>query len=74
MGRSSRQSFKKRQREIAKKQKRQDKAKRLAARRSGDAGEESGEERPFVPDEPDDDKPRLKIIQVGGTAPDADKP
>jgi hypothetical protein len=74
MGRSSRQSFKKRQREIAKRQKKQDKAKRLAARKSGDAGEEPAEQRSIVSEEPDDGEPRLKIIQVGGTDANADKP
>ncbi|MBN2493206.1 MAG: hypothetical protein JXR96_01340 [Deltaproteobacteria bacterium] len=62
MGRSSRQSFKKRQRELSKKQKRQDKVARLAARRAGDTGDEEAAPAPEDPD----GKPRLKIIVTGG--------
>jgi hypothetical protein len=44
MAKASRQTFKKRQREMAKKQKREDKAKRLAARKIGENGEVIAEE------------------------------
>ena len=44
MAKASRQTFKKRQREMAKKQKREDKAKRLATRKIGENGEVIEEE------------------------------
>ena len=45
MAKASRQTFKKRQREMAKKQKREDKAKRLATRKIGENGEVVEEEK-----------------------------
>ena len=68
MARSSRQTFKKRQRELAKKLKKEDKANRLAARR-GDGTITNGTE----PDDynnasSDGEKPTLKIYAVGSSS------
>jgi hypothetical protein len=57
MAKSSRQTFRKRQRELAKKQKKEDKAKRLAARRAGES-DQSIEE---MPDSTEKKKPGLVI-------------
>jgi hypothetical protein len=66
MARSGRQTFKKRQREMNKKQKKQDKAKRLAARKGDGSIEEEGkEEGAKVIDDTKDGKPKLKIMVVG---------
>ena len=43
MAKRNRQTFKKREREMAKKQKRQDKAERIAARKTGPSDEASDE-------------------------------
>jgi len=74
MAKSSRQTFKKRQRELAKKQKSEDKAKRLAARRGDGVSEDQEEE--VVPEsaKSDDGKPTLKIVPVGGSSPKSGKP
>jgi len=49
MAKATRQTFKKRQREMAKRQKREDKAKRIAARRAGPDSEDKPEEDGSVP-------------------------
>jgi hypothetical protein len=73
MAKSSRQTFKKRQRELAKKQKSEDKAKRLAARRGEEGSEENPEGAAAKPVESDDGKPTLKIVPVGGSSSKSDK-
>jgi hypothetical protein len=73
MAKSSRQTFKKRQRELAKKQKKEDKARRLAARREEGNSENNKEETGSRPAESNDGKPTLKIIPVGGSSPKSDK-
>ena len=73
MAKSSRQTFKKRQRESAKKQKKEDKSKRLAARRGDLPPEEEPKEVISDPDETDDGLPKLKITLVGGSSTKSDK-
>ncbi len=73
MAKSSRQTFKKRQRELAKKQKSEDKAKRLAARRGDEGSEENPEAAVAKPAEDEDGKPTLKIVPVGGSSPKSDR-
>ena len=61
MAKRSKQTFRKRQREIAKRRKREAKAERMAARRSGLTDEENAEETP----EPDEEEESgLKILKV----------
>jgi len=68
MAKSGRQTFKKRQKEMAKKQKREDKAKRLAARRGKTDTDEDKEKTEKEAPASEDGKPTLKIVQVGGSA------
>jgi hypothetical protein len=60
MAKRSKQTFRKRQRELAKKRKKEAKAERLAARRSGRSDEEDTEGKP----EDDQDEGGLKILKV----------
>ena len=73
MTKSSRQTFKKRQRELAKKQKKEDKAKRLAARRGDGSSDDKEEEVGSDSVGSADEKPTLKIVPVGGSPPKSDK-
>ncbi len=66
MAKSNRQTFKKRQRESAKKQKKEDKSKRLAARR-GDGSPEDPEEAKPETVKTEDGKMTLKIVPVSGS-------
>ncbi len=66
MAKSSRQTFKKRQKEMAKKQKKEDKARRLAARRNGGQADDI-EEKQKVIEYSKDEKPTLKIFVSGGS-------
>lgn len=61
MAKRSKQTFRKRQREIAKRRKREAKAERLAARRSGLTGDEETEE---APDPDEEEEGGLKILKV----------
>ncbi|HUU03853.1 MAG TPA: hypothetical protein VM425_20625 [Myxococcota bacterium] len=74
MAKSSRQTFKKRQKEITKKQKKEDKAKRLAARRGDPVSDEKVEGVVSASIESKDGKPTLKIVAVGGSAPKSERP
>ncbi len=74
MAKSSRQTFKKRQKEMAKKQKKEDKAKRLAARRGVPDSDDNKEILASASIESSDGKPTLKIVAVGGSLPKSEKP
>ncbi len=70
MAKATRQTFKKRQREMAKRQKREDKAKRIAARRAGPDSEDKPKEDDSVPAD-EEKKPGLVItVRTGRTRPE----
>ena len=67
MAKSSRQTFRKRQREIDKKKKKEDKAKRLAARREGEKPGDGDRVDKSGSDASGEGKTTLKITPVGGS-------
>jgi len=75
MAKSSKQTFKKRQREINKRQKKEDKAKRLAARRSQDSTNENSEMEmnSSLSFKSKEEKPTLKILPIGRDFPKPDR-
>jgi len=73
MAKRSRQTFKKRQREMARDQKRKDKAKRIAERKTGETDENTGAQLKPEECEEEDDTPTLKIFAVGKTKGDMEK-
>jgi len=73
MAKSSRQTFRKRQREIDKKKKKEDKAKRLAARREGENSDDGDQVDKSASDASGEGKTALKIIPVGGSYTETEK-
>ena len=71
LAKSSRQTFKKRQREMNKKQKKADKAKRLSARKGDEPGVENEEPEEISKEIGGEGKPKLKVF-VRGSSRDGD--
>ena len=69
MARRNRQTFKKREREMAKKQKKQDKAERIADRKANRTSEDDPEEVNPAPVDDADKPSTLRTVPIGRSAP-----
>ena len=73
MAKRNRATFKKREREMAKKQKRQDKAERIAARKANHTSEDDSEEVNQAPADDTDKLSTLRTVPIGQSAPSPGK-